>query len=265
MTSKGRRALFGATAVIVVAACVELGGPKAGVVSISNLKLPSPSVVAGDLMRDSLGAPSPVSITAFGSNGEAIAGEPITYVALDPTVTIDDDGTIHGVSKDTLGGRIVAGAGGLQTPPLRVVVTIAPTTVTKSPAATSIQFVNTEPDTSKNTNWSDPLVLTLTGAAGALAQGYIVTYSLMETPDPEVAGTPTAYIGDDTAKPMSRDTTNTKGEASRRVILRQSAVATATRSGSKTDSVIVRATVKYLGADIAGSPVTFIVPVFKKP
>jgi hypothetical protein len=264
VTSQGRRALFGATVVIIVAAC-ELGGPSAGVVSISNLKLPSPSVVAGDLMRDSLGNPSAVSITAFGSNGESIPGEPITYLALDTTVTIDATGTIRGITRDSVGGRIVAGAGGLQTPPLRVVVTVAPTTITKSSAATAILFVNTETDTSKSTNWSDPLVLTVTGVGAVAAQGYIVTYSLVETPDAKDAGTPTAYIGDDTAKPMSRDTTNAKGEASRRVILRQSALPDATRNGSRSDSVIVRASVKYLGADVPGSPVTFYVPVSKKP
>jgi hypothetical protein len=186
-------------------------------------------------------------------------------VALDSTVTIDPDGTIRGVTRDTLGGRIVAGAGGLQTPPQRVIVTIAPTTVTPSPDPTAIQFINTEPDTSKNTNWSPGLVLTVTGAAGAAAQGYIVTYSLIETPDPEVPGTPTAYIGDDSARPTARDTTDTKGVSSRRVILRQTAIAFATRDGSRTDSVIVSASVKYLGADIPGSPVQFIVPIGKKP
>ena len=265
MTAKARRALLGAAAAVTIAACVELGGPKDGVVAISNLKLPSPSVVLGDLMRDSLGNPSPISITAFGSNGEPIPGEPTTFVALDTTVKIDPDGTIRGVTIDTLGGRVVAGAGGLQTPPQRVIVTIAPTTATRDPRVTTIQFVNTEPDTSKNTNWSDSLKLVVTGAGGAPAQGYIVTYSLVETPDPEVAGTPTAYVGDDNARTAWRDTTDTKGVAVRRVILRQSAVATAIRNNSRSDSVIVRATVKYLGADIPGSPVTFYVPVFKKP
>lgn len=264
MTGTRRRALFGATAAMVVAACVELGGPKAGIVSISNLKLPYPSVVAGDLMRDSLGNPSPVGIIAYGSDGEPIAGQAVAFVALDTTVAIDPDGTIHGIVKDTLGGRVVAGAGGLQTPPQRVIVTIAPTTVEKGAGPTAIEFVVAEPDTSKNTNWSPALVLTVKGGS-VPAQGYVVTYSLVETPDPEVAGTPTAYIGDESARSMPRDTTDTKGVASRRVVIRQAALAAATRSASKTDSVIVRATVRYLGADVPGSPVDFIVPVSRKP
>jgi len=265
MIPTARRALFGAAAALVVAACVDLGGPQDGVVSISNLKLPYPSVVLGDLMRDSLGNPSPISITAFGANGEPITGEPSTFVALDTSVSVDADGTIHGLFRDSLGGRVVAGAGGLQTPPQRVIVTIAPTSVAMDDRATTIPFVNTEPDTSKNTNWSDSLIVTVRGAGGAAAQGYVVTFSLVEMPDAEVAGTLTAYIGDGTARTAPRDTTDTKGIAARRVILRQSAVANAIRNGSRTDSAIVRASVKYLGADIPGSPVTFYVPVFKKP
>lgn len=263
MTSMGRRALFGAT-VAIVAACVELGGPKEGVVSISNLTLPYPSVVIGDLMRDSLGNPSPVSITAFDANGGVSDVTPV-YLALDTTVKVDADGTVHGVTRDSLGGRIVGGAGGLQTPPARVIVTIAPTTVEKGAAATFIQFVNTDPDSTKQTNWAAALEVTVNGASAAPAQGYVVTYSVVESPDPQVAGTPTAYVGDEAARTMWRDTTDTKGIASRRVVLRQAAIADAIRNGSRPDSIIVRATVKYLGADVPGSPVTFVVPVSKKP
>ena len=264
MTRPARRALFGAAVAIVVAGCaVELGGPKDGVLSITNLKLPSPSVVIGDLMRDSLGNPSPLSIKAFGANGEEMIVTPV-FVALDTTVTIDSDGTIHGITKDTLGGRIVASAGGLQTPPQRVIVTIAPTSAEINSVPTSILFVPTEADTSQKANWSEPLMVKVMGSTGA-AQGYVVTYSLVESPDPEVAGTPTAYIGDDAARAMPRDTTDTKGISSRRVILRQVAVASATRGGSKSDSVIVRASVKYLGAEVPGSPIDFVVPVSKKP
>jgi hypothetical protein len=263
MSVTGRRALAGAT-LVLLAACLELGGPKDGVVSISNITLPSPAVVAGDVMRDSLGQPAPISIVAFGASGDTLASEPITFIAIDTTVTVDADGTIHGVTRDSVGGRVIAGAGGLQTPPQRVIVTIAPTAVAKGPD-TKIQFVNTTPDTSNNSNWSDGLVLTVTGAGTAPAQGFVVSYSIVEMPDAETAGTPTAYIGDDAAKPMPRDTTDTKGQASRRVILRQSAVATSIRDGSRSDTVVVRATVKYLGADVPGSPVQFIVPVSRKP
>ncbi len=264
MILAGRRALIGA-AILVLAACIELGGPTDGVVSITNLRLPYPSVVVGDLMRDSLGNPSPLFLTAFGADGEPLPTEPLTFVALDTTLSVDPDGTVHGLFRDSIGGRVVGGAGSLQTPPNRIIVTIAPTAVTMGPGPTTIQFVNTAPDTSATTNWSTPLLLTITGAAGAPAQGYVVTYALVETPDPVTPGTPTAYISDAGARTMTRDTTDTRGVASRIVVLRQGAVATDIRSGSRIDSVIVRATIKYLGADVPGSPVDFIVPVSLKP
>jgi hypothetical protein len=264
MTAKARRALIGA-ALLGIAACFDLGGPKEGVISISSLRLPYPSVVIGDLMRDSLGNPAPLSIVAFGADGEPLPGEPVTFVALDTTVQVDADGTLHGITRDSIGARVVAGAGALQTPPQRIIVTIAPTSVTKGTDATAIQFGVETPDTSNNSNWSPGLSLTLVGAGDGKAQGYVVTYAVIESPDPKVAGTPTAYIGDDAARAMPRDTTDSKGIASRRVILRQSALADDVRSGTRTDSVIVRATVKYLGADVAGSPVDFVVPVSRKP
>jgi hypothetical protein len=263
MTTARRRVLFGA-ALVGVIACVELG-PSGGVGAISNLELPYPSVVLGDLLRDSLGNPSPLHITVFGANGDTLANEPVTFIALDTSVTVDADGTVHGVFLDTLGGGIVGGAGGIQTPPQRVIVTIAPTAATAKPDPTVIQFVNTDPDTTKASNWSSPMALALTGADGALAQGYVVAYAIVESPDAVAAGAPTAFIGNDAGRRMPRDTTDTKGVASRRVILIQSNVATDVRDGSRPDSVIVEATVKYLGADVAGSPVQFVVPVSRNP
>ena len=264
MTVTGRRALIGAAA-IILAGCLELGGKIPGVASISDLTLPYPSVVIGDVLRDSLGAPSPVSITAFGAAGDTIRNEPVTFIALDTTLKVDADGTVHGLFRDSIGGRIVAGAGGLQTPFKRIIVTIAPTTTTKSADPTSITFDPITPDTSIKSNWSQPLTLTLTGAASQPAQGYVVVYSLVETPDPEVPGTPTAYIANDNGATMLRDSTDTRGVASRIVVLRQSAIASSIRSGVRPDTIIVRATVKYLGADVPGSPVQFVVPVAKKP
>jgi hypothetical protein len=264
MTRVGRRALIGLS-VLGIGACIEFGGPKAGVVSITNLRLPYPSVVVGDFMRDSLGNPAPLSITAFGPDGSELPTEPVTFVSLDTTVQVDADGAVRGLFRDSIGARVIAGAGGLQTPPHRIIVTIAPTLAIKGTDPTTIQFTNTTPDSTTNTNWSPPLVVTLQGASGAGAQGYVVTYSIVESPDAAVAGTPTAYIAESAAPRMPRDTTDTKGVASRRVILRQSAIATDVRSGARSDTVIVRATVKYLGADVPGSPVDFIVPVSKKP
>lgn len=265
MSRARRRALWSGAALAVMVGCIELGAPDDAVVSISNLRIPYPSVVIGDLLRDSLGNPAPVSIGVFGANGEALTTELVSFFALDSTLSVDADGTVHGLLRDSIGGRIVGGAGGLQTPPNRIIVTYPAQLATKSDASTSIQFDVLLPDSTAQANRSPALVLTLTGPGGVAAQGYIVSYQLVRSPAPKVAGTPTVYISDDNARATSRDTTDTQGVASRRVVLRQAAVEDAVRAGTKTDSIIVRATVKYLGADVPGSPVEFTVPVSRKP
>lgn len=268
MTKRARRALIGAAAVSVAAACVELGGPKDGVVSISSLKMAYPSVVVGEILRDSLGAPAPLSIVAFGPSGEVLDSEAITFLALDSTVSVDPDGTVHGLRRDTLGGRVVATAGGLQTPPLRVIVTVAPTTVTRSVDPTAIAFDTSlsKRDSTAETNASPPLTVTVVGAGGVGVQGFIVSYALVRSLTPVIAGTPTAYLADDAKRTSPRDTTSAAGIASRRVIIRQAAFLDAAwLAGTKTDTIIIRATVRYLGADVPGSPIDFIVPVSKKP
>jgi hypothetical protein len=265
MTGVARRALTACAVAGIAAACIELGGPQEGVVSISNLRLPYPSVVIGDLLRDSLGQPAPLFIRAFGANGDTLVSELLEFIALDSTISVDSDGTVHGLLRDSIGARVVAGAGGLQTPPQRIVVTYAATEAVKSGAPAAIVFDAALPDTSEKGNWSTALELTLNGEGGA-AQGYVVTYELAETPTPREPGVPTAYVADETGRAVTRDTTDIKGIASRIVVLRQSAIEDAVRAGSRSDTIIVRATVKYLGADVPGSPVDFIVPVSaKKP
>lgn len=265
MTLAVRRALTLGAALAIFGACIEFGGPEDGVVSISNLRIPYPSVVAGDLMRDSLGEPSPLTIIAYGGDGQPLPTEPVTFVALDTTVTVDADGIVHGVARDTLGGRVVAGAGSLQTPAQRIIVTIAPTLASKSGTATAIVFDPALPDSTSKANWSPALSLTVTGAGAAAAQGYVVTYSLIHTPPPKDEGVATAYIADESNRRQPRDTTDTRGEASRRVVLRQTAVTDALRAGQTTDSIVVRATVRYKGLDVPGSPIDFTVPVSRKP
>jgi hypothetical protein len=258
-----RRALY-VGAAMLVASCIDLGGPSQEVVSISSLKLPYPSVVVGDVLRDTLGNPAPLTITAFGSTGEELTGQTISFIAVDPSVSVDADGTVRGLVRDTLGGRVVAGTGGLQAPAQRVIVTIAPTTVTSGTTSPSIQFDSAATDTTTSTNWSTALALTVTGASNAAAQGYVVSYSLIRSPAPETPGAVTAYIGDD-AKHSSADTTDTKGAASRKAVIRQTAVSKALRAGTMIDTIVVRARVKYLGVDVAGSPVDYVIPVSKKP
>jgi len=260
-----------------LAACADpLGGSKGlEIASISALSIPYPTVVLGDVMRDSLGIAAPVAIHAYDAKGNEIVGLYPQITILDATLNlaastihIDEQGFVHGVIRDSVGARVYAGFGSLVAPAQRVLVSVAPQVATKSVAATAISFDIATPDTSAVANWSPPLELTLTNTATAViaAQGFVITYAVTRSPTPTTAGVPTAYIGDDAGKASRRDTTDRLGVAGRRVILRQQAIGDAALiAGTKTDTIVVRATVKYNGVELSGTPFDYIISVKRKP
>jgi hypothetical protein len=255
-------------------ACSDILGSasRSPIASISALSLPYPTVVIGDVMRDSLGVTAPVSIQAFDASGKLVTDQSPQFTILDATtntlastVQIDQSGIVHGIARDTVGARVFASFGTLTAPAQRVFVSVAPTKAAQTPGPWEISFVDTIPDTLTATNWSPPLALTLSDANGIGAQGFVVTYAVTRYPAPQTAGDTAAYIGDDAGKPSGRDTTDLKGVASRRVVLRQRVLADSVRAGTHVDTIIVRATVRYNGVDVPGTPLDYIVPVMKKP
>jgi hypothetical protein len=267
-------ALFAGMTAVAVMACSDIFGSASRntIASISALSLPSPTVVVGDVMRDSLGVPAPVTIVAFDADGNVVANQTPTFTILDATkstlstsLTIDQNGFVHGVTRDTVGARVFAGLGTLTAPAQRIFVSVAPTKAAKTVATLDINFDPQVTDTLAQSNWS-ALGLTLTDGSGLAAQGFVITYAITRFPTPLATGDTAAYLADDAGRASARDTTDIRGVASRRIVLRQSKLDTvAVRKGLKTDTIVVRATVKYNGADIAGSPFDYVVPVKKKP
>ena len=257
-----------AAVIVGITACDPLAtnNSQATVASISDLMIPAPSVVVGELMKDSLGNDAPLSLAAFDPEGRLLVNQPIFISVFDPSIHVDQLGYVHGVIRDTVGARLVAGAGSLQTPQSRIIVSVRPELATKSTAPTAINFDIATPDTSNQTNWSPLLSLTLTNTATLGAQGFIVEYTVIRSPAPTTTGVPTVYLGDEAGKATRRDTTDHFGTASRRIVLRQQAFGDAALiAGTKTDTVIVRATALYGGVNISGTPVNFTIPLKRKP
>lgn len=259
---------------VAAIACSDIFGSatRNPVASISALSLPYPTVVVGDVMRDSLGAAAPVSIQAFDTRGNLVTDQSPQFTvlagttsALSTSIQVDQNGFVHGLARDTVGSRLFAGFGTLTAPPQRVLVSVAPTSATKTVAIWEIDFDPLVSDTLTLSNWSAPLQVALADAGGTPAQGFIITYAVTRFPSPRASGDQAAYIGDDAGKPSARDTTDVKGLAGRRVVLRQLSLADSVRAGTKIDTIVVRATVKYNGADVAGTPIDYVVPVKKKP
>ncbi len=260
---------------VTAMACSDIFGSASRnpVASISALSLPYPSVVVGDVMRDSLGQAAPVSIQAYDANGSLLTSQSPTFTVLDATtstvatsVQVDQNGFVHGLARDSLGARVFAGFGTLTAPAQRVIVSVAPTRATRPVDTLRISFIDSVTDTLRITNWSPPLKLQLSDATGVGAQGFVVVFAVTRFPAPLNPGDQAAYIADATGKPSGRDTTKSTGEAKRLVVLRQSKLDTVSvRRGLTTDTIIVRATVKYNGADVSGTPIDYIIPVSKKP
>jgi hypothetical protein len=269
-------ALVAVVTAVTAVACSDIFGSasRSPIASISALSLPYPTVVVGDVMRDSLGQPAPVSIQAYDANGNVVTNQVPTFTVLDATkstlatsVQVDSNGVVHGLVRDTLGARVFAGFGTLTAPAQRVIVSVAPTKAARTPGTPVISFVDSVTDTLRMSNWSTPaLGLMLTDANGLPAQGFVVTYGVTRFPTPLNPGDQAAYIGDNAGKPSDRDTTKSNGIAGRLVVLRQGKLDTVSvRRGLRTDTIIVRATVKYNGVDVSGTPINFVIPVQKKP
>ena len=245
--------LAAATA-LAVAACVDVSSPK-GVASISALLLPSPSVVIGDVMRDSTGAPAPLRVVAFDGQGQPVAGLTPEFFVLDRGAHVDATGMFFGDSLTTV--HVVGTVGGLQTGPATVPVTVAPDSVAKFGSVDTLRAHITG-DTTQNV--SNPLGVTVTGAGNVGAAGFLVRYRVVYAPPPSAGKDSTVYIGDLSSRPTSVDTTDAAGHAvRRRVVVRVNAL------GAVLDSVVVTASVQYKGAPLRGSPVRFVIPAKLTP
>ena len=71
---------------LVAMACIDMSPPK-GPASISSLLLPSPSVVVGDSMRDSLGVVAPLRILAYDANNVPLTNVATLFFITDTAAT----------------------------------------------------------------------------------------------------------------------------------------------------------------------------------
>jgi hypothetical protein len=237
-------------------ACIDIAAPNVGVASITRLILPSPSVVLGDVMRDSAGNPAQAQLFGFDRTGAPIEGLAPSFLALDPEVRFDASGFIFG---DSLGNaRIVGTIGNIQTPPETVTVTVPPDTIT---AASSVDTLNAKLG-GDSLQASGPMTVALNNRDGAAVQRYLVRYTVIYSPVAQPGQGPTAFIGNSQKRLSPVDTTDSNGGASRIAVLRLLAVGDAALlGGQKTDSIVVEVSAQYKGAPVPGGPLRFTIPV----
>lgn len=231
-------------------ACLDMSAPKSGVAAISPLVLPSPSVVVNDVMRDSMGAPAPLRVIAFGQSGDTLKDVKVTFFLLDRGARADATGLLYGDSLTTV--RIVGDVMGIQTAIATVPVTASPDTAINAAPAADTLYISTDTTRSR----SSALSLKLQSVSGAPAQGFLVRYQVVYAPPTAAGETPAVYIGNDASALSTVDTTDATGKASHRyAYLRLKAIA------GTPDSVVVEATVQYKGLAVRGSPLRYVIPV----
>lgn len=227
--------------------CRDIPAPEGGIQALAPLRFPSPGLVAGDTMRDSTGVVAPLTLVAFDIAGDTVRDVPATFVVIDTGAHLVGSLLIGDTPGRTV--RVIGGAGGLQTQPASVKVTLSPDTLV---AVDSAIYRKTYSLLSGDTIATSPemaaKVLHREGASGV--EAVVVRYDIERAPASNGNGPTVVLMSGST--PSSRDTTDNTGRAARTARLRLTAL-----SGFTSDTVLVTATASYRGRALG--TVTFTV------
>jgi hypothetical protein len=250
--------LLVAVAAAVGIACVDMSAPK-GAAAISVLQLPSPSVIVGDSMRDSLGVVRPITVIAYDGAGNPIA-EAIPQIFLTDSTRAARLTSSAILIGDAIGtARLTGQVEGLQTPGVGIPVTHRPERI----------VAGTRPDTirpragadSSTSLGSSTVRANVRSAADSVSAGIIVRFRLARGPATSPTATsPVAWLTNESNVPTTRDTTDASGAASIRVVVNARSLE-ATVAFGRLDSAVVVAESFHNGKQLAGSPLTIVVPI----
>ena len=276
-------ALGAGIALVVAAACSDIPSDPKVPFAIEFNRAPSPSVVLGDTMFDSLGFTAPLKARVFNSKGDEIVGAGVTYhvvafTNVDPTnpafadsvpLTVDaNTGFVIGKTAPVYAAktaRVYAQAGKLQSQTITVTATRSADLLVAGGATSDslmLSFLNTD-----SLLLSSAFSVRLRHTSGApvtpadsAVPAYLVRFAIVK---PAVASTDTSYVmltnGD--RKRSELDTTDAGGVASRQIRIRRVNFPFTKPAGSDAlvrDTIIVRASAYGAGHTLVpGSGVEF--------
>jgi hypothetical protein len=266
---RGRCTLvLGASSVLAAAPlltnCTRVPTNPSAVFSLAVDSIPSPSVVAGDTLRDTTGLAHPLSGRAYNIQGQVLTGLQVRFISLSPgQLTIDSLNFAMGAARGDSVVRVVASAHGLQSLPFTLPVVLRPDSIlyadTDSITTLSLSL------TALDSNVSLPLAIALrhhpdSVGGDSVTRSYLVRYQITY-PASAAAGTGAtsdttlpAFLIDANHTPARTDTTDLNGLGSRAVRFQVGRIAPGTH-----DSVVVAASVVYRGTSVGRSPLRFVV------
>jgi hypothetical protein len=262
----GRRLALAATLAIsaaLVAACSDVPTDPALVFSLSVDSAPSPSVVAGDSLRDTNGVVAPLKGHAFNLQGTLLSNVQVRFTSLTPSqLTINTSNIAIGARGGDSVSRIVATAQSLQSLPFLLPVVLRPDSIlhADSDSISSIALALTSLDTT-----SAPLNIVLRHIPDSLGgdsvtRTYIVHYQIIYPASAaKGTGTPSdttlfAYLVDASGNPSRTDTTDVNGLGTRSIFIKGANV-----SPTANDSIVAVATAMYRKTPVGNSPLRFVV------
>jgi len=238
-------AVFGAVAWWLVS-CRDVPAPVGGVLSLAPVRLPSPGLVAGDTMRDSVGLAAPLTVVAYGVNGDTLKNAIASFVALDTGAHVSGAWLIGDSVGRTV--RVVGSVATLQTQPVSVKVTTSPDTMV--PADSTLHRKPYSLKTGDTVVNTADLATIVRHRPATGVQAVVVKYSILRAPGGDPSKGPTLLLFNGST-PSNRDTSDAGGRAARTARLRLLAKDTVT-----VDTAIVSATSSYRGR-ILGA-ITFV-------
>jgi hypothetical protein len=255
---------FLAIAVVIAATCTSIPTDPKAVFSLAVDSLPSPSVVAGDTLRDTNGVAKPLTGRAYNIQNQVLTNVHVKFLSLSPSqLTVSAQNFAIGRSAGDSIVRVIADANGLQSLPFSVPVVLKPTSMVfaDSDSISSVALSLTNPDS----NISVPLNIVLlhqpdTVGGDSVTRSYIVHYQITHPASAAAGkGTPSdttlpAYLIESDGAPSRTDTTDGNGMGTRAVHF-----SVPQFQPKSKDSIVVMATAVYRDSVIAGSPRRFVI------
>jgi hypothetical protein len=253
-------------ALVTAAACFDLSVDPDAVGSIEFAPLPSPSVIAGDSLRDTLGVPVTLSATVYAANGDVLADHPVTFLSADTLVHITAGGHVIG---DTLTfgttefvSRLVASVDGLQSLVRSLRVVPRPDTIVRQGTVSTDTILYSLPALGSDTSTALAVQLRSYRATDTIpVSSYVVRYRLVTFAGDTVPSTDTTrawFMVDDAGRVSTVDTTEA-GVARRRLRFRIN------QGQAAIDSIMVLAEARRGRQFVPGGPVVWIVRAERRP
>jgi hypothetical protein len=260
--SAGRHVVsfLAALAATSVVACTDVPTDADAVSAIQFSSLPAPSIVGGDSLRDSTGAPVRLSAIAFNFDGDEIAGAPFTFFSPDTLIEISEDGFVTSIAPRDTPAKIFATLGSLQSRGVDLPIVARPDTVRADGAPDTLRFGATGSDVA-TVRTSDTVRVAVehrvTGTTTFAAVPFrLVDFRLVHGGIEIAPGDSTvAHLVDENGRASVIDTTGTDGRAFRFLRVRRASLA------ASLDSIIVLITTRVERGLVPGAPVRIVLPV----